>query len=212
MIKRETLGLITMPLILIKVTMPLLLSRTRRPLIFYAQSYIPRLIVSMLIAIFIFFGPHLQSYPTIFYALLIALLGLNDALGYVQGAATGGFCASISDTRIGSTYYTLLASLSNAGSYVSSSVVLYTADWFPNEQAYYIEVSICILLGCVWLCVSWPLMQRLQMLPVDRWHLSLRKRQISEDDHHNHQMMVTADIRQSELPKVTNNIELSSWL
>jgi len=211
MIKRETFGLITMPLILIKVTMPFLLSRTRRPLIFFAQSYVPRLIVSLLIAIFIFFGPLLQSYPTVFYVLLIVLLGLNDALGYLQGAAIGGFFASISDTRIGSTYYTLLASLSNAGSYVSSSVVLYTANWLPKKQAYYIEVGVFILLGCVWLCASWPLMQRLQMLPVDRWHLQLRKRQINGDDHH-HQIMKIAAISQSDLPTTTTNMELSSWL
>jgi len=202
MIKRETFGLITMPLIFIKVTMPFLLSRTRRPLIFFAQSYVPRLIVSLLIAIFVFFGPRLQSYPSIFYALLIVLLGLNDALAYLQTAAIGGFCASISDTRIGSTYYTFLASLMNTGSYVSSSVVLYTANWLPKEQAYYIEVAVFILLGCVWLCASWPLMQRLQMLPVDRWHLSLRKQQINGDDHH-HQMMTSA---------ATTNMELSSWL
>jgi hypothetical protein len=152
MIRRETLGLITMPLILIKVTVPLLLSRTNRPLTFYAHSYIPRLIICMLIAIFMFFGPRLQqAYPPIFYALLILLLGFEDALVYLQGAARGGFFACISDTRIGSTYYTLLASLNNTGLFVSNSMVLYTANWLPKDQAYYIEVGICILLGCIWL-------------------------------------------------------------
>ncbi|CAF0837602.1 unnamed protein product [Adineta steineri] len=42
---RETYGLITMPLILIKITVPLLLSRIDRPLVFYGQTYMPRLIL-----------------------------------------------------------------------------------------------------------------------------------------------------------------------
>jgi hypothetical protein len=211
LIKRETLGLITMPLILIKVTMPLLLSRTRRPLTFFARSYVPRLIVCIFIAIFVFFGSRLQLYPTVFYVLLITLLGLDDALVYMQGAARGGFFASISDPRIGSTYYTLIASLSNAGSIVSSSIVLYTANWLPKEQSYYIEVGVCILLGCVWLCASWRLIQRLQTIPVDRWHLSVRKSQLT-GQHHDRDQMMDADIRKSELPTFTADMEVSSWM
>ncbi|UJR14505.1 hypothetical protein I4U23_001501 [Adineta vaga] len=107
MVKRETLGLITMPLILVKVTVPLLLSRTDRSLIIFSYFHIPRLILCLLIALFIFFISSFQSYPILFYFLLIILLALNDALVYFQGAARGAFFAYISDRRIGSTYYTL---------------------------------------------------------------------------------------------------------
>lgn len=175
-----------MPLIFVKVTVPFLLWRTRQPLIVYAQSYIPRLIVCLLIATFILFAPFLKSTLPIFYGLLIVLLGLNDAFIYMQGAAIGGFFASISDTRIGSTYYTLVTSLYNVGSFVSSSAVLYIANWLPKEDAFYIEVSACVLFGCMWLCVSWKLIKRLQRLPTDSWHLSLHKQQLNGD----HQMMI----------------------
>jgi PAT family acetyl-CoA transporter-like MFS transporter 1 len=211
MIRRETLGLITMPLILIKVTVPLFLSRTRRPLLFYAHSYVPRLIVCVLIAVFVFFGSTLQLYPTIFYILLVVLLGLDDALIYLQGAARGGFFAYISDTRIGSTYYTFLASLNNLGMFVSSSAVLHTANWLPKEHAYFIETGICILLGCVWLVFSWRLMHRLQETPVNHWHLVPHPRKLDKDKHHNHQIPMT-DNKKVGLTTGTINTELSSWI
>ena len=174
--RRETLGLLTMPLILIKSTAPLLLSRTRRPLIVYAHSYIPRLILCILIAIFVFYSKTLKESPWIFYALLILLLGINDGLVYFQNAARGGFFAYISDTRIGSTYYTLLASMNNLGLFLSSTSVLYSANFLPKDSAYFIEVAVCLCLGCLWLVLSWRLMYHLQSVPIECWHLEPKKR------------------------------------
>lgn len=169
-----------MPLVLVKATIPLVLSKTHRPLIFYAQTYLPRLILCVAIALFVYFNAYLQLYPILFYTLFILLLAINDALVYLQGAARGGFLASISDTRIGSTYYTLLASLSNLGMFLSSSAILYSANWLPDKYSYYIEVAICILLGCIWLGCSWRLMYRLQAMPIEDWHLLPDK----QDDSH----------------------------
>ena len=211
LIKREMLGLITMPLILIKVTMPFLLSRNHRPMIFYTHSYIPRLVLCVFIAVFVYFSSQLHSYPAFFYTLFILLLGLNDALVYLQGAARGGFLASISDTRIGSTYYTLLASLNNLGMLLSSSAVLYSANWLPKEQAYYIEVGVCILLGCVWLCFSWRLMYRLQAMPTERWHLSFRKEAVDGIHHDDHQI-ITTNAGKERRTTNPSEIELASWL
>ncbi|CAF4358190.1 unnamed protein product, partial [Adineta steineri] len=98
---RETYGLITMPLILIKITVPLLLSRIDRPLVFYGQTYMPRLILGIFVALFIYFASRLQSYSIIFYSLLIILFGLSDAFAYLQGTARGAFFAYITDKRIG---------------------------------------------------------------------------------------------------------------
>ena len=173
-----------MPLLFVRITVPLLLSRTRQPLILFARLYVPRLIVSGLIAIFIFFHSSLSSHPSIFYVLLIALFGLSDALACMQGAARGGFFAQISDTRIGGTYYTLLASLNNGGQVVASSLVFYTASWLPKKEAYYIEVGVCLLLGGFWLCASWKLMHQLQLLPVGRWHVLTRTQTLNGDHHH----------------------------
>lgn len=191
-----------MPLVLVKATIPLVLSKTHRPLIFYTQTYVPRLILCVGIALFVYFNSYLQLYPIVFYTLFILLLALNDALVYLQGAARGGFLASISDTRIGSTYYTLLASLSNLGMFLSSSAVLYSANWLPDEYAYYIEVAVCILLGCLWLGFSWRLMYRLQAMPIEDWHLL---------PHDSHQIMFTNAKKEQSLI-VPNDLESTHCL
>ena len=194
-----------MPLVIVKATIPLVLSKTHQPLIFYAQTYVPRLILCVGIALFVYFNSYLQLYPIVFYTLFILLLALNDALVYLQGAARGGFLASISDTRIGSTYYTLLASLSNLGMFLSSSAVLYSANWLPEEYAYYIEVGICILLGCVWLGFSWRLMYRLQAMPVEDWHLSSHKQ-------HDSQQIMFTNAKKEQSLIVPNDLESTHCL
>jgi hypothetical protein len=64
---------------------------------------------------------HRLTFKNLPYPLLCSShhFGLNDDLSYLQGAARGAFLAYISDTHIGATYYTLLASLNNLGSFVS---------------------------------------------------------------------------------------------
>jgi hypothetical protein len=200
-----------MPLILIKIIVPIFVSRMERPLVIFAHFYAPSLIVCTLIAIFIYFDSYLQSNPILFYGLLIILLGLNDGLLYFQFVARGTFLAYISDTEVGSTYYTLLASLSNLSVYGSSSLVLYTASWLPNKYAYFIEVGICVLLGCVWLSVSWRLIYQLEALPVKSWHLTLDK-QKNNEDHERYHPTTTTENRKPELPIVVGDWHLLSWL
>lgn len=197
-----------MPLIIVNVSVPFLLTRTTRPLIFFARSYIPRLIVCVFIGLFVLFSYHIYSHRWIFYFLLFLLLALNDGLAYVQGAARGGFFAQISDTRIGGTYYTLLASLNNAGMVVFSSLVLYTADWFPKES-YLIEVIICVILGIIWFIIAWRIMIKLQALPVHTWHLTLHREKV---DGHDQQCETTVSIRnKQELRSATNDTICSTW-
>ncbi|CAF2829807.1 unnamed protein product [Rotaria sp. Silwood2] len=159
---------------------------------------------------FIFFGYRLYSYPVVFYFLLYFLLDLDDVIVYAQGAAAGGFFAQINDVHIGGTYYTLLASLTNAGQAVSSSLVLYTANWFPTEQAYFIEVGIYLMLGLAWFTVAWQTMHQLQALSVDDWHLTTYKRTLNEN-HHDYKI-TTIDSNKQESPTITTDIECSSWL
>ena len=80
-----------MPLIIIKSHRTISSLKTARPLTFYAYSYVPSLILCVLIALFVFFGRQLQSYPAVFYGLFIALFGSNDALNYLQSSAHCGF-------------------------------------------------------------------------------------------------------------------------
>jgi len=88
-----------------------------------------------------------------------------------------GFYARISDPCIGGTYITLLSMLGNLGAKLTSSIVLYAAEWIkPDKISYPLLVGICFLCGCLWLIVQYRTMVQLQKLPIEKWHLvSIRK-------------------------------------
>jgi PAT family acetyl-CoA transporter-like MFS transporter 1 len=168
---RETLGLITMPIIFVKILVPLILTQTKRPLIWFARLYPPRLLICVLIGVYVFFTSQLVKFPYIFYPILITLFVINETIIYLQLVARVGFYAQISEPRIGGTYMTLVSTLGNIGQTVSSSVVLYIADRLPKQHAYSIEVVGCTVIGVVTLLLTWRMMQQLQALPVDKWYL-----------------------------------------
>jgi PAT family acetyl-CoA transporter-like MFS transporter 1 len=168
---RETLGLITMPIIFVKILVPLILTQTKRPLIWFARLYPPRLLICVLIGVYVFFTSQLVKFPYIFYPILITLFVINETIIYLQLVARVGFYAQISEPRIGGTYMTLVSTLGNIGQTVSSSVVLYIADRLPKQHAYSIEVVGCTVIGVVTLLLTWRMMHQLQALPVDKWYL-----------------------------------------
>jgi PAT family acetyl-CoA transporter-like MFS transporter 1 len=169
---RDTLGLITMPLILVKVIVPLILSQTHRPLIWFARLYLPRLFICLLIGVYVFFTSQLIRYPYVFYSILVVLFVINETIIYLQLVARVGFYAQISERRIGGTYMTLVSTLGNIGQTVSPSVVYFLADRLPKKHAYSIEVVGCTVIGIIWLLLTWRMMHRLQALPVKKWHLA----------------------------------------
>jgi len=168
---RDTYGLITMPLILVKVIVPLILSQTNRPLIWFARLYPPRLLICVLIGIYIFFTSQLIKFPYIFYPILMTLFVIHETIIYLQLVARVGFYAQVSEPRIGGTYMTLVSTVGNIGQSVSSSAVLYLADLLPKKHAYSIEVAGCTVIGIVWLLFTWRMMHRLQALPINEWYL-----------------------------------------
>ena len=168
---RDTLGLITMPLIVVKLIVPFILSRTHRPLVWFARLYPPRLLICVFIGVYVFFTSQLIRYPYVFYTFLITLFVFNETLIYLQLVSRVGFYAQISEPRIGGTYMTLVSTVGNIGQTVSSSAVLYLANWLPKKQAYFIEVGICTAIGIVWLLMSWRMMHRLQAQPVEKWYI-----------------------------------------
>ncbi|CAF3346180.1 unnamed protein product [Rotaria sp. Silwood1] len=167
---RETLGLVTMPLVLVKIIVPIILSQTQRPLIWFARLYLPRLFICVLIGIYIYFTSPLVKFPYIFYPILMTLFVINETIIYLQLVARVGFYAQISEPRIGGTYMTLVSTLGNIGQIVSSHAVLLVASWLPKQHAYSIEVAGCTIIGIVWLSFSWRMMRRLQALPIHKWY------------------------------------------
>ncbi|CAF1024822.1 unnamed protein product [Rotaria sordida] len=169
-ITRDTLALMHIPLLIIHILLPLCLNETRCPLLWFARGYIPRLIGSSILAIYIFFVSNILD-KSYFYPVLIFLLCLNETLVYLMTVSSIGFYARISEPRIAGTYMTLLATISNLGHSLSSTLVLYIANWLPKSYAYSIEVGTCILLGFIWIGLTWRIIKRLDALPVEEWYL-----------------------------------------
>ena len=167
---RETLGLITMPLVVVKFIVPFILSQTNRPLIWFARLYLPRLLICALIGVYVYFTSQLIKFPYVFYSILIGLFIVNETIIYLQLVARVGFYAQVSEPRIAGTYMTLVSTLGNIGQILSSSVVLWVANWLPKKYAYSIEVAGCTVIGVVWFSLSWRMMHRLQALPIHKWH------------------------------------------
>lgn len=167
----ETLGLLGIPLIIVKVIIPCCITRTNRPLTWYYRSYFPRLIMCILIAIYVYFTPSILS-KWYFYPILICLFIVNESLIYLMLVSRVGFYARISDPCIGGTYITLLSMLGNLGASLTSSTVLYTAGWIkPDKISYPVLVGICFVCGCIWLILQYKTMIQLQKLPIDQWYL-----------------------------------------
>ncbi|UJR11519.1 hypothetical protein I4U23_015700 [Adineta vaga] len=169
-VTRDTIALMNIPLLIIHIIVPLCLSQTRSPLKWFAWAYIPRLFASILLAIYIFFTPQLLFKPH-FYPLLLMFICLNEGLCYLLKASRIGVYARVSEPRIGGTYMTLLATISNLGQSLSSTIVLYVAEWLPKQHAYSIQVAACFILGFLWIGLMWRMIIRLDALPVEEWHL-----------------------------------------
>ncbi|CAF1200782.1 unnamed protein product [Rotaria sordida] len=173
-VKRETLGLLRIPLVVVDILVPLCLNRIRSPLGWFARGYILRLISSVILAIYIFFTPRIL-HTSYFYPILIILLCLNEAFIYIMVSSGIGFYARISDPRIAGTYMTLLVSVGNLGLKLSSTLALYIANWLPKTHAYSIEVGACFILGCIWIKMAWNILKHLDALPVEEWYLTPSK-------------------------------------
>jgi MFS transporter, PAT family, solute carrier family 33 (acetyl-CoA transportor), member 1 len=163
-------GLISFPLLIVNLLTPLLISQTQRPLLWFARAYIPRILVGIVLATYLFFIPHIRN-EFFFFPILIILLCLNEGFNSFHLTARVGFYAQVSEPRIAGTYMTFLGTVSNMGQRLSSTIVLYIAEWLPKSEAYSIEVGACCLVGIVWMCIHWSIMRHLHQLPIEQWHL-----------------------------------------
>jgi PAT family acetyl-CoA transporter-like MFS transporter 1 len=169
-ITRDTIALMNIPIVLIHILVPLYMSNIQDPLMWFARGYIPRLIGCVILAIYILIIPQI-IHTRYFYPILLGLLCLNEILVFVMVVSRIGFCARISEPHIAGTYMTLLATISNLGHSILSTLVFYTANWLPKSHAYTIEVGGCFLLGLIWIGLFWDTIKRLDTLPVDEWYL-----------------------------------------
>jgi hypothetical protein len=170
-VSNNIFALLNIPLTIVKVFIPFCITQTKRPLTWYYRAYLSRLVTCIIIGIFVCLIPYIFT-TQYFYPILVSLLMINESLTSLMLVSRVGFYAQISDPSIGGTYITLLSMLGNLSASLTSSAVLYAADWIqPMIYAYPLLVAICFLLGCCWFLVQYRTMLELQALPLDRWYL-----------------------------------------
>ena len=155
-----------------KIIIPFCVTQTKRPLTLYCYAYLPRLIICILIAFYVYFTPTMLN-SIYFYPILIILFLINEALIYLMLVSRVGFYARISDPSIGGTYITLLSTLGNLGASVTMSAVFYAAEWIESPEIDYpLLVGICFGLGVIWLVFQYKTIRELEILPKEEWYLS----------------------------------------
>ncbi len=162
-----------------------------------------------------------KTFPWYFYALAVLFYGIHQVFLYNMFVSQMAFFAKVSDPKIGGTYMTLLNTLANLGSSWMSTTVLYAGDYLQwkkcsihdgqcvtkaDEQkcealggacrayidAYYIEVTICTILGVLWLIWKYRTLLRLQNLPMSAWQVHGTRRRSESDDDNLSSVMMTA--------------------
>ncbi|CAF2526520.1 unnamed protein product [Rotaria sp. Silwood2] len=155
-----------------------------------------------------------KTFPWYYYTLAIIIYGIHQIFVYNMFVSQMAFFAQVSDPKIGGTYMTLLNTLSNLGTNWISTTALYAADYLtwktcslggsqceteneektcrilggvchPSIDPYYIEITICITAGIIWLLWKYQTIIRLQCLPITAWQIRSNRRKshiLAEDD------------------------------
>lgn len=169
-VPQANLALINIPVTLVSIIGPVLIRRTEEPLTWLIRAYVLCLITALPIAAYVHFTPRM-IFSSYYYPLLILLLACGEFAAILRPAAIFGFYASICEPRIGGTYITFLVTMGNLGASLNSSAILYIASWLPKRYAFVIAVAAGIILGSLWLALSLRTINRLQKLPIYKWHL-----------------------------------------
>ena len=121
-VPKENLGLLAVPLAPLQIIMPLLISRYTngpRPFDFFIKAVPLRLIMSLVVAGWVFITPNFKDennvYPFYYYILCLLINMVHTVFSYSMFVSQMSFYAQISDKSIGGTYMTFLNTLSNLG-------------------------------------------------------------------------------------------------
>ncbi|CAF1532594.1 unnamed protein product, partial [Didymodactylos carnosus] len=111
-VRTQTIGLMDIPLALIKVCVTFSTTRCMagsKPVTVLLFCYIPRIFTGLLVLLFVHLTPQFsQPFQWYYYLILVSVLALNEIFHYSMMVALIAFFAQISDPKIGGTYMTLL--------------------------------------------------------------------------------------------------------
>jgi len=184
--KKEHVATLMVFITPLSIILPGLLSKyvAERPLSLYRWAYRPRVALSFAATLLVYFAPDFhaeensESLPLSFFLCLVGFVVVRSVMATAMFVAVMGFFAKISDPKIGGTYMTLLNTLANFGSNIPNQLVLFFVDKvsFSNVDGFYVINSICVVGGIVWFLYFGRLLNELQDLDVNAWHVAFSQK------------------------------------
>jgi MFS transporter, PAT family, solute carrier family 33 (acetyl-CoA transportor), member 1 len=125
-VPKESLGLISLPIVPLEAILPLILSRYTngpRPLILFAKMIPFRIMTTLLLVFWTFLTPMFydktkNEFSGYYYLICILICCLNSTVATVENVTKMAFFSQISDKIIGATYMTILSTISNLGKFL----------------------------------------------------------------------------------------------
>lgn len=147
-VSKETICLLTIPLIPITVFFPLVLKALinkytdgQQALIIYRKCIPFKLTMVLICCTFIYFIPNYQNsageYEYDFYLMCLLIFGVSTLIDLTRSMTMMSFMARVSDESIGGTYMTFLNTISNLGAKYPATAALYLINWLTTKVCYY---------------------------------------------------------------------------
>jgi len=121
-VHKDKVGLMNVPLQFVQILTPLLIFKKidlNRPFDLFLKIYPIRLLITLVLAMWIFITPYFRDlnneYSLTYFVLYIILNSSYSFVFALMGLTKSTFFTRISDEKIGSTYMTLLNTVSNFG-------------------------------------------------------------------------------------------------
>ncbi|KAG4068279.1 hypothetical protein HA402_007799 [Bradysia odoriphaga] len=137
-IPKDKIALLSIPLVPLQILLPFFISRFTtgpHPMTFYIKSFPFRLIMTIVIAAFVYATPSIivndgtsKTIPTYFYVIMVTIYMIYQVPLRGMFVAEMAFMSRISDPLVGGTYMTLLNTISNLGGRWVKTFFLWLVD------------------------------------------------------------------------------------
>ncbi|CRL01967.1 CLUMA_CG015131, isoform A [Clunio marinus] len=147
---KDKIALLSIPLVPLQILLPFIISRYTTgpyPMTFYIKAFPYRLLMTVVIAIFVYATPsmisgRLNDIPVYYYVAIVSLYMIYQVPLRAMYVADMAFMARISDPLVGGTYMTLLNTISNLGGRWVKTFFLWFVDIITWKSCIFDEASL----------------------------------------------------------------------
>ena len=187
-LKKESIATIAALLTPISIILPGILGRyvNDKPLSLFIRAYKPRIILSILSALLIYFCPSdlKDSTPLWFWIAMFVLSIIGSIISTAQFVSLMAFFAKVSDPLVGGSYMTTLNTATNLGSKWPNTLVLFAVNPLSmfGIDGYYLLTSFAIIFGFFWIDYFSKKLYNLELLPESNWRVPRKNSEVIDGE------------------------------